>query len=123
MFSGVGHVASRLQRLAMSLQVAFLGAAAFALLAITLELAYYAQAKAFYVLSAVVPLALVGGLGLIAGTAWFTGLAVMLSETTLGDSAPLVTAAIAVVYLIVSSSAMLPLLLHSARQKREEVRA
>ncbi len=52
------------RRLAMSLLVAFLYAAAFALLSITLRLPYYAQAKAFYVLSAIVPLSVVGALGL-----------------------------------------------------------
>ena len=52
------------RRLAMSLLVAFLYTAVFALFAITFQLAYYAQAKAFYVLSAIVPLSLVGGLGL-----------------------------------------------------------
>jgi hypothetical protein len=48
----------------MSLFVSFLYAAAFALFAITFALPYYAQAKAFYILSAVVPLSIVAGLGL-----------------------------------------------------------
>ena len=48
----------------MSLQLAFFAAVAFALLAITLRLPYYAQAKAFYVLSAVVPLSACAALGL-----------------------------------------------------------
>jgi len=52
------------RRLAMSMLLLFLYAACFALLAITLELPYYAQAKAFYVLSAIVPLCLVAALGL-----------------------------------------------------------
>ena len=52
------------RRLAMSMQVAFLYASAFALLAITLRLPYYAQAKAFYILSALLPLSLVASLGL-----------------------------------------------------------
>lgn len=52
------------RRLAMSMMVAFLYATCFALLAITFQLPYYAQAKAFYVLSAVVPLSLIAGLGL-----------------------------------------------------------
>lgn len=52
------------RRLAMSLLLAFLCAGAFALLAITFQLPYYAQAKAFYLLSAIVPLSLVAGLGL-----------------------------------------------------------
>ena len=52
------------RRLAMSMQLAFLYAAGFALLAITLRLPYYAQAKAFYVLSALLPLSLVASLGL-----------------------------------------------------------
>jgi hypothetical protein len=52
------------RRVAMSLLMAFLFALSFALLAITLRLPYYAQAKAFYTLSGVLPLALVAGLGL-----------------------------------------------------------
>lgn len=52
------------RRLAMSWLLAFLYAAGFALLAITLQLPYYAQAKAFYVLSAMVPLCIVASLGL-----------------------------------------------------------
>jgi hypothetical protein len=61
-FCGTGREAG--PRLAMSLLIAFLYALCFALLAITLRLPYYAQAKAFYVLSAIVPLALVAALGL-----------------------------------------------------------
>ena len=52
------------RRLAMSLLVTFLYAATFALFAITFELAYYGQAKAFYVLCAIVPVSLIAGLGL-----------------------------------------------------------
>ncbi len=52
------------RRLAMSLLVAFGGTAFFALLAITFRLPYYAQAKAFYVLCAIVPLSVFAGLGL-----------------------------------------------------------
>jgi len=52
------------RRLAMSLLLVFLYAVSFALLAITLELPYYAQAKAFYALSAIVPISIVAGLGL-----------------------------------------------------------
>ncbi len=52
------------RRLAMSMLVVFLYAACFALLAITFQLPYYAQAKAFYLLSAIVPLCLIAALGL-----------------------------------------------------------
>lgn len=52
------------RRLAMSMQVTLLYAACFALLAISFRLPYYAQAKAFYVLSAMVPICLVASLGL-----------------------------------------------------------
>lgn len=52
------------RRVAMSLLVTFLYALSFALLSITLRLPYYAQAKAFYVLSAIVPLSVVAALGL-----------------------------------------------------------
>ena len=52
------------RRLAMSMLVVFLYAACFALLAITFQLPYYAQAKAFYLLSAIVPLCLISALGL-----------------------------------------------------------
>jgi hypothetical protein len=52
------------RRIAMSLLLAFLSTLSFALLAITLRLPYYAQAKAFYMLSGILPLALVASLGL-----------------------------------------------------------
>ncbi len=52
------------RRLAMSLLVAFAAAGLFALLSITLRLPYYAQAKAFYLLSATVPLSIFAALGL-----------------------------------------------------------
>ena len=52
------------RRLAMSLLVSFLYVASFALCAIALQLPYYAQAKAFYLLSATVPISIAGGLGL-----------------------------------------------------------
>jgi hypothetical protein len=52
------------RRIAMSLLLAVLAALSYALLAITLRLPYYAQAKAFYALSGILPLSLVAGLGL-----------------------------------------------------------
>ena len=51
-------------RHAATLLLAHLSLAAFSLFAITFQLPYYAQAKAFYVLSALLPLAFVGALGL-----------------------------------------------------------
>jgi hypothetical protein len=51
-------------RLAMTLHMTFLYCVSFALLAITLRLPYYAQAKAFYVLCAIVPLSIAAALGL-----------------------------------------------------------
>ncbi len=50
-------------RLAGCLLVVFAGVASFALLAITFQLPFYAQAKAFYVLCAIVPLSIFAGLG------------------------------------------------------------
>jgi hypothetical protein len=52
------------RRLAMSLLVSFGYLASFALFAITFELPFYGQAKAFYVLSTFVPISTAAGLGL-----------------------------------------------------------
>ena len=52
------------RRLAMSLLVAFLYTGGFALFAITLELPFYAQAKAFYLLSTIVALSIAAALGI-----------------------------------------------------------
>jgi len=52
------------RRLAFSLLTCVLFVVAFALLRVTVSLPYYAQAKAFYVLSAVVPLSACAALGL-----------------------------------------------------------
>ena len=46
------------------LLLAYLVATSLALFTITLRLPYYAQAKAFYILSAIVPLSIVAALGL-----------------------------------------------------------
>lgn len=52
------------RRLAFCLLLSFAYCAGFALFTITLQLPFYAQAKAFYVLSAIVPLSVFAGLGL-----------------------------------------------------------
>jgi hypothetical protein len=52
------------RRLAMSLLVAFLYTGSFALFAVTFELPFYAQAKAFYLLSTIVALSVVAALGM-----------------------------------------------------------
>jgi hypothetical protein len=48
----------------MSLLVAFLYTGSFALFAVTFELPFYAQAKAFYLLSTIVALSMVAALGM-----------------------------------------------------------
>jgi ABC-type transport system involved in cytochrome c biogenesis permease subunit len=52
------------RRIALSLLLTTLYVLAFALLLVTFRVPYYSQAKAFYVLSAIVPLSLVAAAGL-----------------------------------------------------------